>query len=59
MVATSRKIESDREYQKNKERVRELKVLWKKEELHSTISKYVETFHINVIASFYFTSSHL
>ena len=38
-----KKIESDRDYQKNKERVHELKVLWKKERLHLTINKYIET----------------
>ena len=54
----SRKIESDRDYQKNKERVQELKVLWKNEKLHSTINKYIETFEINTIACFYFSNSH-
>ena len=39
-VTRCRKIESDRDYQKNKERVQELKVLGKKEKLHSTIKKY-------------------
>ena len=34
-VARSRNIESDRDYQINKERVQELKVLWKGERLHS------------------------
>ena len=53
-----RKIESDRGYQKNKERIHELKVLWQKEKLHSTISKYIETFDINTITSVYFTNSH-
>ena len=43
-VTTSRKIESDRDCQKNKERVQELKILWKQEKLHSTISEYIETF---------------
>ena len=42
-VTRSRKIDSDRDYQKNKERVQEFKVLWKKEKLHSTINKYIET----------------
>ena len=47
-VNRSRNIESDRDYQKNKEvlehiRVQELKVLWKTEKLHSTINKYIET----------------
>ena len=57
-VTRSRKIESDRDYQKNKERVEELRVLWKKEKLLSTINKYIETFDINTIISFYFTNSH-
>ena len=35
------KIESDRDYRENKGRVHELKVLWKKERLHSTINKYI------------------
>ena len=43
---------------KNKERIQELKVLWKKEKLHSTINKYIETFDINTITSFYFSNSH-
>ena len=30
-------------YQKNKDRVQKLKVLWKNERLHSTINKYTET----------------
>ena len=30
-------------YQKNKERVHELEVLWEKERLHSTTNKYIET----------------
>jgi len=51
-VSRSRKIESDRDYQKNKEHVQELKVLGKKEKLHSTINKYIETFDINTITSF-------
>ena len=51
------KIESDRGYQKNNERVRELKVLLKKERLHSTINKYIETFDINTITSFYYTNN--
>ena len=37
-VTRSRKIESDRDYQKNKESVQDLKALWKKEKLHSTIN---------------------
>jgi len=45
-------------YQKNKERVQELKVLWKKEKLHSTINKYIETLNINTITRSYFTNSH-
>ena len=58
-VTRSREIVSDRDYQeKNKERVEELKVLWDKEELCPTINKYIETFDINTITSFYFTSSH-
>ena len=48
-VTRSTKIESDKDYQKNKEHVQELKVLWKKERLHSTIYKYIETFDINTI----------
>ena len=28
--------------------------MWKKEKLHSTINKYIETFDINMITSFYF-----
>ena len=52
-------IESDRDCQKNKERIQELKVLWKKEKLHSTIKKYIETFYTNTITSFYFTNSHV
>ena len=28
-------------YQKNKEPVQELRVLWKKDRLHSTINKYI------------------
>ena len=31
------------DYQKNKKRVQELKVLWKKEKLYSTINKYIKT----------------
>ena len=42
-VTRSRKIEPDRDYQKNKERVQKLTVLWKKEKLYSTIKKYIET----------------
>ena len=42
-VTRSRSTECDRDYQENTERVHELKVLWKKEKLHSTISKYFET----------------
>ena len=57
-VTRSRKIESDRDYQKNKECVQELKVLGKKDKLHSTINKYIETFDINMITSFYCTNSH-
>ena len=56
-VTRSRKIESDMGYQKNKERVQELKVLWKNEKLLSTINKYTETFNTNTISSFYFTNS--
>ena len=40
-VTRSRKIESDSDYQKNKERVQELKVLWKREKQHSKIDKYI------------------
>ena len=58
-VTRSRKIESDRDYQKNKERVQELKVLWKMKRLHSTINKYTETFDINTITNFYLPNSHL
>ena len=57
-VYRSRKIESDRHYQKNKERVQELKVLWKKKKLLSAINKYIETFDTSTIISFYFTDSH-
>ena len=57
-VTRSRKIESDGDYQKNKERVQELKVLWKKETLYSTNNNYIETFDINMILSVYFTNSH-
>ena len=57
-VTRSGKIESDRNYQKNKARVQELKISWKKEKLHSTINKYIEKFDTNTITSFYFTSSH-
>ena len=57
-VTRSRKIESDSDYKKNKERVQELKGLWKKEKLYSTINKYIETFDINMITSFYITNSH-
>ena len=39
----SHQIESDRDYQKNKERVQELKILWKNKTLYSTINKYIET----------------
>ena len=59
-IARSRKIESDRDYQKNKEhkeRVEEHKVLWKKERLLSTSNKYIETLDTNTIASFYFANS--
>ena len=41
----------------NKERVQELKVLWKKEKMHSTIIKYIETFDTNTITGFHFTNS--
>ena len=51
-VTRSRKIESDRDYQKNKERVQELKVLWKKEKLHSTINKYIEMLTFTRLQSF-------
>ena len=54
----SKKIESDRDYQKDKERIQELKILLKKKKLHSTINKYTEQFDINTIISFYFTNSH-
>ena len=39
-LTRSRKIESDGDYQKNKERFPEFKILWKNEKLHSTIHKY-------------------
>ena len=55
-VNRSRKIESDRDYQKNKQRVQELTVLWKNEKSHSTISMYIETFDTNTIIRFYFTN---
>ena len=58
VVTRSRKIESDRGYQKNEEGVWELKVLWKKEKLHSTINKCIVTFDINTITSFYFKNIH-
>ena len=49
-----KKIGSDREgYQKNKERVHELKVLWKKERLHATINKYIETVDVHKVTSFF------
>ena len=48
-VTRSRKIKCDMDYLKNEERVQELKVLWKRERLHSTINKYIETFDINTI----------
>ena len=35
-----------------------LKVLWKKERLHSTINNYIESFNIKTITSFYFKNSH-
>ena len=57
-VYRSLQIESDRGYQKNKERVQELKVFWKKEKLLSTLNKYIETFDIITITSFYFKNSH-
>ena len=57
-ITRSRKIESDMDYQKNKEHVQELEVLWEEEKLHSTINKYIETFDINTITSFYFTNNH-
>ena len=57
-VTRSRKIEFDRDYQKNEEHVQEVKVLWKNEKLHSTINKYIETFGINTITSLYFTNCH-
>ena len=57
-IVRSTKIESDRNYQKNKERVQELKVLLKKEKLLSTINRYIETFDINKLTSFYFTNNH-
>ena len=56
-IIRSRKIESDRDYQKSKERIQVLKVLWKKERLHSKINKYSVTFDINTITSVYFTNS--
>ena len=43
---------------KNKERVQELKVLRKKENLHSTINKYTETFEANTITNLLFTNNH-
>ena len=57
-VTRSRQIESDSIYLKNKERVQELRILWKKKKLHFTNNKYIETFDINTIISFYFTNSH-
>ena len=42
-VTRSKKTESDTDFQKYKERAQELKVLWKKERLHSTINTYIET----------------
>ena len=51
-VTRSRKIKSDGDYQKNKERAQELKILWKKEKLLHTINKYNETFDTNTITSF-------
>ena len=57
-VIRSRKIEFDSDYRNNKERVQELKALWKKEKLHSTINKYIETFDTNTITKLYFTNSH-
>ena len=51
-VTGFRKIESDRDYQKNKERIQELKILWKREKLLSTINEYIETFDTNTTTSF-------
>ena len=42
-VTRFKKIEFNRNYQKNKKRVQELKILWKNEKLHSTFNKYIET----------------
>ena len=58
-VTRSRVIESERDFHKNKERVQELKVLWKNERLHSTINKYIETIDVNTITSYCFPNSQL
>ena len=51
-VTRSRKIESDRDYQKNKDCVQELKVLWKRGILHSTINKYIEILTLTRLQAF-------
>ena len=42
----------ERSSQKNKERAQELTVLWKKERLHSTINKYIETLTFTRLQTF-------
>ena len=51
-VTRSKKIVSDRDYQKNKERVQELEVLWKNETLDSTINKYIDAFDTTRLQAF-------
>ena len=48
-AVTKSKKWSDRDIRKNKERVQELKVLWKGERLHSTINKYIETLIFTIL----------